>query len=480
MALSSSDHPTIGTSSQPDFDDTAAVANKTASQSDMENVISEGSEHSMSQPNLSEVSDETTASAKKGIFGGYGCLVFAGFLNHWGCFGPMYSFGLFVPIFKDEFSLDLEVATSLVSMMQAMQFFGSLSAGLLIPNKISHRKLSILSSWWSVLGYIGAALAQDELQMRICLSFGVGLALGAANLSALTALQAELPMERRPLCVGLATCGATLGNMVLPRITSWALITFGWRPAMAIMGLSTSLILVCAAPMFKVSAANLPPQMEKSASWGGRVRRYTPCLDPAYLCWWLNTVVCFFGWFAPLTLLAQYTQEELNMPAETAAIAYMIVGGAGAPVRAILGLLANRIGGARRIHLLSQFMSGVVGMFLPFCRTAPSLYVWAVFYGIATSPLIALVSVVLGELFGIHRLPLLHGFSRCATGLGSLVGPPFIALIVNSAGYTVAFVVAGCFVSGATLFLMVLPYFHKTTEQAETKKIPPATLEMNA
>mmetsp|Transcript_52685 Transcript_52685/g.112415 ORF Transcript_52685/g.112415 Transcript_52685/m.112415 type:complete len:531 (+) Transcript_52685:121-1713(+) len=406
----------------------------------------------------------TTATPSKsssaGVFGGKGLIVLAGFVNNFGTFGPTTMFGLFVPAFKEAFDIPLGTAASLVSGLQALQFFGGLLAGFFIPHRISHRGMAVLTAVWAILGYIGSALAQDSMQMRLLLALGVGWSLGMNNLCGITALQAQVPVEKRGFSIGIATCGATLGTMMLPSVTSWLMATVGWRMALGIMGVATSITLLIASPAFKVSPDRLPPKRAVGAPRRS-LRERIPFTDLAFVIWWLNMLLCFIGFFAPLTLMAQYVKEELHLTPQVAATTYMIVGGCGAPGRAGQGWLAQKTGGNMRMYIIAQFLTGIVTMGMPLCSSAPMMYVWAIFYGASTGPLIALATVVVSDLFGMERLVLLSGLSRFAVGIGVLVGPSFIALIVTSAGYLAAFVVAGCFIWGSSLLLLIIPVIQR-------------------
>lgn len=48
--------------------------------------------------------------------------------------------------------------------------------------------------------------------------------------------------------------------------------------------------------------------------------------------------------------------------------------------------------------------------------------------GCAIGPVIALISVVLSQLFGTQDLPLFMGFSRIGVGAGNLLGVPLVGL----------------------------------------------------
>mmetsp|Transcript_11740 Transcript_11740/g.35415 ORF Transcript_11740/g.35415 Transcript_11740/m.35415 type:complete len:390 (+) Transcript_11740:1-1170(+) len=292
-----------------------------------------------------------------------------------------------------------------------------------------------------------------------------GLGLGASNLAGLTVLNART-RERRALAVGLATCGTSLGTVVLPPVYSAWIRVAGWRWSLGLSGVAAAVALGATAPAFWVPPIAKPPAtvgpgegVACGASAGAAARARAampPCRDARYMCWWLNMLFCMAGYFAPPTLLAQFAEEELGASAEARSAVYTVMGIGALSTRVILGCLTGLVGGPRRVHLASQVAVGVLTVVVPACRSVASLAVWSALYGLSLGPLISLISVILSELFGTDALPLYHGLSRLAVGIGAFFGPPAAGFMVDRAGYGVAFPLAGGLVLAAKIFLAAL------------------------
>merc|ERR1719277_2266639 len=120
-------------------------------------------------------------------------------------FGQIYSFGVFLPAIKVHFNADLAAVAAINSVMTAMQFVGSLVAGLSIPRRLTHRSMAFISCVVVVAGHLVAAFVQSLL--LLCVAMGlVGFGLGASNLAGLTALNARISADHRALAVGFAAC----------------------------------------------------------------------------------------------------------------------------------------------------------------------------------------------------------------------------------------------------------------------------------
>eukprot|EP00438_Fugacium_kawagutii_P034431 Skav211622 [mRNA] locus=scaffold3083:445690:448692:- [translate_table: standard] len=121
----------------------------------------------------------------------------------------------------------------------------------------------------------------------------------------------------------------------------------------------------------------------------------------------------FFGYFLAPSLLAEFAAKELHLSSTLSATCYSLMGVCGLVTRLSLGCLTHLCGGPRRLYFLSQILVGAIACFMPFCWNAASLLVWSAIFGnlLATcaasfsiGPIIALVSVVLSDLFGTQAV----------------------------------------------------------------------------
>ncbi|CAE7620454.1 SLC16A13 [Symbiodinium sp. CCMP2592] len=393
--------------------------------------------------------------------------VAASFLNHVFTFGPIYSFGVFLPVIKADLNVSLTEVSAISSTMNTAQFMGSLVAGLLIPRRLGHATVAGICALCAFAG-LAALSFVESIFFAFPAVILAGLGLGASNLAGLVALIDSVAAKKRATLVGLATCGTSVGTILLPQFYNTLTEAFDWRWAMRINALATFLALGLAAPLFRVpkpegSDVAAPPREAKEA------QASNPCRDARFVCWWLDMFVCFFGYFVPPALLADFAQTELQLPPEAAANAYTVIGICALLTRLCLGAISHACGGPRRVHMACQILVGVVTCCLPFCWNLESLLVWSACYGLCIGPVIALISVVLSELFGTQALPLYHGVSRVGVGMGNLLGVPVAGLIAERWGYEFAIVLSGSLVMMATTFLVILAILHRRKLNAEAQ-----------
>mmetsp|Transcript_3214 Transcript_3214/g.5266 ORF Transcript_3214/g.5266 Transcript_3214/m.5266 type:complete len:442 (+) Transcript_3214:46-1371(+) len=391
-------------------------------------------------------------------------IIAATFASHFFSFGPIYAFGVFVPVLKDHFDISLDAAATAHSLMIGAQFIGSLLAGLLMPHRVGHRIVNLTGAVVVLAGYSCASLANRIEVVYVALGIFVGVGLGACNLAGLTALNARVTKDRA-LAVGIATSGTSVATMLLPPIYTALLDAVGWRWAFRLSGITTGLVLAGITPLVFVEREKVVNNDVISS----KSERRLPCADKRYMCWWSNMLICFLGYFAPVTLLAQFTKEILKESPGVAAKMYTIIGVCAFLTRVSLGCITKHCRGARFVHFCSQLTNGLLVIVLPYCWSVESLAVWSALYGFSVGPVIALISVILSELFGTRMLPFYHGYSRLAVGLGTFAGPPFIAYIAESQGYRLACALAGGLIVVACNFLLLLAWLQSRFESNPPK-----------
>jgi MFS family permease len=147
-----------------------------------------------------------------------------------------------------------------------------------------------------------------------------------------------------------------------------------------------------------------------------------------YLSWILATAALF----VPFVFLPAFARDLGASPVAAGAL-ISVLGGMSVIGRLGLGLLGDRIGTLRLFKGATLAMGASYALWL----AAPdhgwlSMFaaVLGLFYGIR----IALMPVILIELFGLQSLGAVLGLFFTATGVSALLGPPLAGFIVDHAG----------------------------------------------
>lgn len=402
-----------------------------------------------------------------------GCLphlakkVVACFVSQFFTSGPIYSFGVFLPFIQADLGVSLPEVSAIGSSINTAQFAGAFLAGLIIPQRAGHTAVALFGAVGVLIGLASLSMIKNPYAAYPA-AILTGLCLGSSNLAAIVALNVAVPAKKRATFVGFATCGTSMGTILLPQFYTLLTESIGWRWVMRINAAVSCVFLAAAAPFFTLqqelvsSPQSLLSDRPTSGSRGAEPVEPTKLgiqdvvRDPRFLCWWLDMLVCFFGYFIPATLLAEFAKKELDLSPNLAALCYSLVGVSAFIGKLSSGCLTHCFGGPRRLFFASQLLVGAVACCLPFCWNAASLLVWSAVYGCGIGPVIAMVSVVLSDLFGTKDLALYHGVSRTAEGAGNLIGIPLLSLLAEKQGFTIALVLSGALVSFSTVFLILL------------------------
>lgn len=147
-----------------------------------------------------------------------------------------------------------------------------------------------------------------------------------------------------------------------------------------------------------------------------------------YVSWILATAALF----VPFAFLPAFALD-LGASQIVAATLISVLGGMSVIGRLGLGLLGDRVGNLRLFKMATLIMGASYLLWL-----AATDYGWlltfAVVLGLGYGVRIALMPVILIELFGLQNLGAVLGVFFTATGVSALLGPPLAGFIVDYSG----------------------------------------------
>jgi MFS family permease len=346
--------------------------------------------------------------------------VAAAFIGGFVVFGVIYSFGVFIEPIAAELHTG-RVATSALFSITSLTFyaFGSLTGHL--GDRLGPRIVVSAGA-----GLVGAGLMASAFIEQIWvgyLTYGIGVGLGAACAYVPTlAIVGGWFTKRRNTALGVAATGTGCGMLVMPPFAATLIEQFGWRHANMILGVGCALLLaICA------SVSERPPLASPSSHSVGRVVR-SPAFAMLYISWILATAALF----VPFVFLPAFALD-LGVSQVMAAALISLLGGMSVIGRLGLGLVSDHIGTLRLFKVATLAMGASYLLWL----TATDygwLLAFAAVLGLGYGVRIALMPVILIELFGLHRLGAVLGVFFTATGVSALVGPPLAGFIVDNTG----------------------------------------------
>lgn len=248
---------------------------------------------------------------------------------------------------------------------------------------------------------------------------------GQAGLGAVaaSALVLRLFRQRQSIAIGILNGGDNVINAMVPLLTTGAAAQLGWRTTMSGVGIAYVLLAVLIAWALRPSAGSgaAAPQEEGRPTATASLRDL-PWGDASF---WLVCVsyAAIYAFITSQQLHFHASQTDLGRNASDAASILsiqLLVGAIGAP---LFGWIAERTS-ARSALVIVVAGLALASVFLWSPHEYSSFAAWAVFYGLVNSGAVALLALVLAELFGSERIGRLMGvamvFCMSATMLGNL------------------------------------------------------------
>jgi MFS family permease len=297
-----------------------------------------------------------------------------------------------------------------------------------------------------------------------------GLVGGAGMSGLLTPLMSAVVRwfsRRRSLMSGILVAGPGLGNMAMPILCSFLIVSFGWRWAFLVLGIVVLAVVLSAAMLLRhdpadmglspygaregFSSAAIPEQPGFSVQQAIRTRQF-----------WLINLLSFCDLFLINVVVVHIVIHaiDLNVPPTGAAGVLSLAAGTSIVGRIMMGGVADRIGNRKALIICLGTSVGAFVLLL-FARRIETLYLFAVLYGISLWSTGAIVSPLIAELFGLKSHATLYSFAVFTSAIGSAAGPVVAGALFDLSGnYHWAFVLClGVTVIGlvAALFLGPIP-----------------------
>lgn len=310
--------------------------------------------------------------------------------------------------------------TTFASAMTVRMFLMVLTLSLAgqVTDRFGTRIVLAVGSIIVGLGTLGIANAHSLASLYPAMAL-MGPGQACIGPVAASALVLRIVQKQRGLAVGILNGGDNLISAMIPLAAAYLLGTSGWRFALSVLGVA---YFVLAALIFLALRAG-DGRVDEPAARSAHVRlRDLPWGD------WRLWALClaYAGIYAFITSVQLHLhayQTDIGRTAEQASriMSLMIFSGAfGAP---IFGVVAQRTGAAAALVVI------VIGLMLSSValwnlKDDDSFVLWAITYGLVNSGVVAVLALVLHQMFGSEQIGRLMGvamvFCMGATMLANL------------------------------------------------------------
>ena len=349
-----------------------------------------------------------------------------------------YSYGVFFKAIAEEFG-DSRFGVSIGIMLT--QIAGALVAPL-IGQALDHyplRKVQAIGATTMGLGFIGLGLVETQLQFYLVLGFFIGCGAGAMGQLATSKLVANWFMKKRGTALGIAATGISASGVVMPALSAWIILNYGWREGFMIYGVITLILVVPLVLRFVISRPEDIGLLPDGAPEGTVMPPAPPPAktrdfigNPNF--WALVAIIGLLFCVQSGTLIHLVPRvSDAGFSLTAASIVMSVTAALGIAGKLIYGYLADRWDVRKALWLGISFqMAGQLIMLMQ-----PGYYpfmVGAALFGFGMGGVVPMQGAAVGAVFGRESFGRVLGAMRLPMVFLQVLGVPFAGLVFDSTG----------------------------------------------
>jgi MFS family permease len=394
-------------------------------------------------------SQASSATGSSGVDGGAGWVVAAAtFASTFTVFGVAYSFGAFFGPMADEFGSDRS-ATALFFAITAFLYFGLGVISGHVADLRGPRPVLLVGAVCLVVGLLATSRVQSIWLGYLTYGLGVGIGVACCYVPMVAAVGGWFE-RRRTTALGVAVAGIGAGTLPVAPLPERLIAAHGWRRTYVLLAVGAAVLLAIAA----IGARRPPLASAPSSHSSPLARLMTTGVDPAlrhdFSILYGSGFLITRALFVPFVFLPDYVETR-----GVQGSAGWLIGTIGiSSVAGRLGLGALAIWVPPRALYQGCFavLGASFGLWLVAGQSYPLLVAFAMVLGVAYGGFIALAPAVTADLVGTRGLGAVLGALYTSSGIGGLVGPPLMGLVIDGYGYRSALLLAMAFgLAGAAL-----------------------------
>ena len=393
-----------------------------------------------------------------------GCAFLVLFLTY----GVQYSFGVFVPPMMDELGWQRASLGGAFSLYSMIYTGFSLVSGRL-TDTLGPRRVIALGGVMLGLGITATSQMSDQWQLYLC--YGIVAAVGMST----AYIPCNMTVVRwfhhqRGLALGIVSCGASCGILVVPMLASFVIAVTDWRIALFTLGASMLVLINIVARLMVRSPESMglqPDGTGTSAIGEGRGRSAVPN-DAAS--WTLAAARCslslwlFLLAFALtfLTITVPFVHvpvfaRDIGLSAMSGGMAISVIGLCALFGSITMGMLSDRIGRKQAV-LITLFVQLAAFLIFLATRDMTMLYLGAAVFGFFYGGIASLFPALVGDLFGRAHAGAIGGFIFGGAGVLGSWGPAVAGYLRDVDGdYRRAFILCALTAACSLVLFLLLP-----------------------
>ncbi len=340
-------------------------------------------------------------------------------------FGVTYSFGAVFTAIREEFGVGKGQAALFFSFTTFIYFVVGVFTGRL-ADRYGPRPILLAGAVSLGLGLFLTSLVNNVLLGYLTYGVGVGIGVGCAYVPMIATVGGWFERDRTK-AMGVAVAGIGMGTLVGAPLAKYLVTSYGWRTAFVVLGVGSAALLALAS-----IGARRPP--------GSGTQDPPPPLrlllkDRRFI--WLYASMTFLssGLFVPMVYLDDYLESQGR---SGGALLIGIIGATSVVGRLALGAVASKVDLMRLYQMCVIALGASYVIWILAGANYTSLVVFTICMGTSYGGWIALSPAVTAHLFGPIGLGGVLGALYTSAGIGGLVGPPIIGVVIDATNYETA------------------------------------------
>jgi len=404
------------------------------------------------------------------IFYGY-IVVAASFLIYMVMWGTYYTFGIFFEPLLAEFGWTRAMTSGAFSLTFVILGLSGVVIGKL-TDRFGPRVVVTACGLFLGLGYL--LMSQVSIIWQLYLFYGVIIGFGiSGGFIPLVSTVARWFVKRRGMMTGIAVSGLGIGTLVMSPLANWLISTYGWRNSYMIIGIANLVLIILAAQFLRYG----PGQMGQ-LPYGENESEEKRSLQTSGLSlqgvihsrqfWMLGAALFCFG-LSLGAIMVHIAPHAIALGISTAgaAVILAVIGGLNTGGRVTMGITGDRIGN-KLAFIISIALISVALFWVLAAKESWMLYLFAVLFGFGYGGIVALVSPVIAEQFGLRAHGVIMGFIMLGATFGNGIGPVVAGHIFDITGsYNLAFLI---FAILSVIGLMLMLLLKSTGREGEANE----------
>ena len=369
--------------------------------------------------------------------------------------GTRYSFGVFLKSIEGEFGVSRGESSGIFSAY--MLFCGLLSIiGGWALDRYGPRRVAFVMASFTGLSLLLTSQANAAWQMFI--TYGLLLSLGTGPVyTVVNSTSSRWFRRKRGFAVGITSSGGGLGAIIIAPFASYLVSRFDWRTAFVVLGLVSWIVMATMSLLLKKDPIDmgLSPDGAKSEPHQKDMQTKGDKAGPADYgvvqaskmsqFWFLGLTWVFVSLSLHLIFVhAVPYAVDMGISPMDAAVILSLIGVANIPGRLVIGKISDTLDRKALGVACALVQTGTL-LWLMWAHGLWMLYTFAIVYGFLWGGSGAVVTALIGDVFGTRSLGAIMGMMSAGWALGAAIGPAMGGYIFDASGSYFAAFATGAF-----------------------------------